>query len=446
MLGNSDRAASDSRWGARADRASGIKAAILAAGLGRRLEPLTAHHLPKPLFPLGGKVPISELWIRRLAEAGITDVSMNVCVQPEAIKRHFGDGHRFGLALDYVEERVPSGTLGGVCKLVLGRAARGAAGGVPGGEEALTAAPFAGATVIAPSGDIVSSFGADLLEEMYEIHRGAGAAFSMVVVPIPHDRRKDFGTVLIQSETRLAGPISRSGAVSGFVEKDPNSPSNLCNASIYMIETDLLKELDKQRTAATLDCADPFYDFGKHVFPAMLGKLPHVTLPKDYVTWAIEYDGGWFDVGTKRDYLRVNEYVLDGKLEIPLPYEPRPWGHLGTGVSIDFDRTRIRGPVVIGNDCVIEPGCVLGPYAVIGDGWTVGKGARIERSVLWERSSGGGEPVAAGHRIGPDVHIQESIVVGGIIEQDSVAQTVDPRPDGTLVALPIDFVPAGPRV
>ena len=421
---------------------SALKAAILAAGLGRRLEPLTAHQLPKPLFPLGGRMPIAELWVRRLVAAGVTDVSMNVCVLPETIKRHFGDGSGFGASLGYVEEKAPSGTFGGVCKMVLGREARP----VPAGEAPLTATAFSGSTVIAPSGDIVSGFGADLLQEMVEIHRKAGAAFSMVVVPIPMDRRKDFGTVVLGSETRRAGPISRSGPVSGFVEKDPESPSNLCNASIYMIETDLLKELDKHRTEATLDCADPFYDFGKHVFPALLGKLPHVLLPKDYVTWAVQFDGGWFDVGTKRDYLRVHEQILDGKLGIPLPYETRPWGFLGRGASIDADRTEIRGPVVIGDGCEIEPGCVLGPYAVIGDGWVVEKGARIERSVLWPRRSAANGAAVAPSRVAADVQVRDSIVVGGELKLDAVEQTVDPRPDGTLVALPIDFVPEGPRV
>ena len=90
-----------------------IKCAILAAGLGKRMDPLTARHLPKPLFPLGGKLPMVEVWVRRLVESGITDISMNLCVLSETIQRHFGDGARFGADITFVVEEKPTGTLGG---------------------------------------------------------------------------------------------------------------------------------------------------------------------------------------------------------------------------------------------------------------------------------------------------------------------------------------------
>src|ERR1051325_6471546 len=129
----------------------GLKGAILAAGLGRRMEPLSASYLPKPLFPLGGKVPMAEVWLRRLVESGIREVSMNVSVLSEAVKEHFGDGSKFGAHVDYVFEKFPSGTLGGVCKLALGSDAKS----LPRTGEPPSIEPFKGSTVIAPSGDIV---------------------------------------------------------------------------------------------------------------------------------------------------------------------------------------------------------------------------------------------------------------------------------------------------
>jgi len=416
-----------------------IKGTILAAGLGRRLDPLTAYHLPKPMFPLGGKVPISEIWVRRLIECGITDVSLNLCVLAPTIRRHFGSGVKFGADVTYVEEQTPTGTFGGICKMALGSKAKL----LPTDSGHETLAEFTGSTVIAPSGDIVTNFGSELLQEMYHIHRRAGAALTMVLTPIPPERRKDFGTVILDAPQALSGSISLSGRITNFVEKDPESPSCLNNASIYMIETELLRNLDPYRTEARVDVIDPFYDFGKHVFPAMLGRLPHVKLPKDHVLWGIQYDGPWFDVGNKRDYLDVNKQVLDGVVKVPLTYEKFPWGYLGANVSIDFSRVTIKPPVVIGNNCTIQPGAIIGPYAVIGDGWVVESGAEISNSVLWERYAT--NEVEDPHQVRAGIRVHESILTGGSIAAGVSASTVDVREDGQTVVLPIDYAPSEAR-
>ena len=428
-----------------------LRGTLLAAGLGKRLDPLTTYHLPKPLFPLGGKVPIAEVWIRRMLESGITDVSMNVCVLAETIKRQFGNGSRFGIGLKYIEEDTPTGTLGAVCKQALGRNAKKLA--IENLHSRLNEA--SGSTILAPSGDIVTNFDSDHLGEMYAIHRKSGAALTMALTHVPDERKKDFGTVVLKSSEQREGLITHCGQIEQFIEKDPNSPSNLTNASIYMIEMDLLKTLDGLRTEADVNAEDPFYDFGKHVFPAILGKLPYIKLPKDYSLWAVQYDGGWFDVGNKRDYLKVNQHVLDGKIDVPLPYEKLSWGYLGTNVSIDISRVDIHPPVVIGNDCVIEPGTTLGPYTIIGDGWVIEKGSKIRNSVLWERYSyfpKEGPEISAGdrrlidrHEVRGGVTIDESIIASGTITKDIIGQTVHVLQDGELEIVPIDYVPSGPR-
>ena len=413
------------------------------------MDPLTARHLPKPLFPLGGKLPMMEMWVRRLVDSGITDISMNLCVLSETIQRHFGDGARFGADLHYVVEEHPTGTLGGVCKQVLGKTAKR----LPRDPE-IDTREFKGSTVIVPSGDIVTNFGSELIEEMYDIHTSVGAGVTMVLVPIPWERRKDFGTVVLEDPQEKDGLVSKYGKLVDFVEKDPDSPSNLNNASIYMIDTELLRELDALRTPADPTIENPFYDFGKHVFPAMLGRIPYAKLSKDYSIWGIQYDGKWYDVGQKRDYLRVNEAMLDGELNVGLPYEKYPWGYLGSNVAIDFSRTKIIPPVIIGNNCTIEPDVTIGPYAVIGDGWTIEHGASISHSVFWERYAffgDGGEQsirdrrIVDQHSIRRGAKIEESIVVGGTIREDLKEKTVDVLEDGTLSVIDIDAVPDGPR-
>jgi mannose-1-phosphate guanylyltransferase / phosphomannomutase len=438
------------RWTYRKGLQGQLMGAILAAGLGKRMDPLT-RHLPKPLFPLGGKVPMAELWVRRMVDSGIPDVSMNLCVLKDTIKRHFRDGTRLGARIGYVEEDTPSGTLGGVCKQALGRDAKP----VFPSESMPQREPFAGSTLIVPSGDIATNFDAPLLEEMYDLHRSAGAALTMVLVPVPWDRRKDFGTVVLDQPQERPGILSKAGRIREFIEKDPDSPSNLNNASIYLVEMELLRLLDPLRTAAGTDVPEPFYDFGKHVFPAMLGKLPYVRLPRDFPLWGVQYDGSWFDVGQKRDYLRVSEAVLDGNLRVDLPFEKLPWGYLGSNVAIDFSRVTIVPPVVIGNHCIVESGAKLGPYAVVGDGWVLESGVEIRRSVLWERyssfddlereTSAEDRKLYDRHEVRRGVKIEESILAGGAIREDLHESTVDVSEDGEMGILPIDYVPSGPR-
>ncbi|TPV93598.1 MAG: NDP-sugar synthase [Myxococcales bacterium FL481] len=433
-----DRRSGAARWAAQLPREQSLRGAILAAGLGRRLEPLTAHHLPKPLFPLGGRLPIAELWVHRMIDAGITDITMNVCVLAETIKRHFRERTPLGVEVGFVDEETPTGTLGGVAKQVLGQTAKR----VVDGEPTPDVRPFAGSTVLVPSGDIVTNFDADMIQRMYEIHRRQGAAVTMVVNPIPLDRRKDFGTVLLDGVEAHDGPLRESGRIVGFHEKDPNSPSNLNNASIYLVEAELLREVDNLRTQARVDVDAPFYDFGKHVFPALLGRLAHAPLAKQYPMHAVRYEGAWFDVGTKRDYLAVNEQYLDGKIHGPASYATTPWGQLGHGVDVDLRRVTIVPPVVIGDQCVIAPGATLGPYAVIGDGWTVEEGAAVAHSVLWGRDATGLE--AADTRVTAHTKVRNCIVAGGAIDRDVQDATVRPV-DGGIEVLSLDYVPKGPR-
>jgi NDP-mannose synthase len=86
------------------------RAVILAGGRGTRLRPYTVV-LPKPLMPIGD-YPILEVVIRQLARHGFDRVTMAVNHQAELIKAFFGDGSKWGLAIDYSLEDEPLGTMG----------------------------------------------------------------------------------------------------------------------------------------------------------------------------------------------------------------------------------------------------------------------------------------------------------------------------------------------
>ena len=62
-----------------------INAIILAAGLGKRLAPLT-DHLPKPVLPVGG-VPLLHTIINKLKDAGVAQIAVNTHHLPAEIQK-----------------------------------------------------------------------------------------------------------------------------------------------------------------------------------------------------------------------------------------------------------------------------------------------------------------------------------------------------------------------
>ena len=87
-----------------------LQAVIMAGGFGTRLHPLT-QDLPKPMLPVGDR-PLMELIVEQLRHAGIRRVNVTTHYMSDKIIEHFGDGHDFGVELNYVTEEQPLGTAG----------------------------------------------------------------------------------------------------------------------------------------------------------------------------------------------------------------------------------------------------------------------------------------------------------------------------------------------
>ena len=89
-----------------------MRAMILAAGLGKRMRPLT-ENTPKPLLKVDGK-PLVEHLIQRLISGGVTGVVINYHHLGEMIRNFLGDGSRFGIEILYSEEPDLLETGGGI--------------------------------------------------------------------------------------------------------------------------------------------------------------------------------------------------------------------------------------------------------------------------------------------------------------------------------------------
>jgi MurNAc alpha-1-phosphate uridylyltransferase len=85
---------------------------ILAAGLGKRMRPLT-DNTPKPLLLIGGK-PLIVHHIERLVAAGFTELVINHAYLGQQIEQALGDGEAFGAHIAYSPEPAPLETGGGI--------------------------------------------------------------------------------------------------------------------------------------------------------------------------------------------------------------------------------------------------------------------------------------------------------------------------------------------
>lgn len=92
-----------------------MKAMILAAGRGERMRQHT-DFTPKPLLPVAGKALI-EYSLENLAQAGFTDIVINVAYLGRQIMDYCGDGGRWQVSLQYSNEgETALETAGGIAK------------------------------------------------------------------------------------------------------------------------------------------------------------------------------------------------------------------------------------------------------------------------------------------------------------------------------------------
>ena len=93
-----------------------MKAIILCAGYGKRMEPYTDTY-QKTMIPVHGK-PLLEYIIEGLELAGFKDIILVVGYRKEQIIDYFQDGSKWRINIEYIEQKELNGTGGALltCK------------------------------------------------------------------------------------------------------------------------------------------------------------------------------------------------------------------------------------------------------------------------------------------------------------------------------------------
>jgi mannose-1-phosphate guanylyltransferase len=305
-----------------------MRAMVLAAGVGSRLDPLTTQ-IPKPLVPVAN-VPVMEHMLNLLKKNQVFEVVSNLHHLPDKLTQYFGDGSQLGMNLTYHYEKELSGDAGGV------RACR----------EFLQ-----GGTFIVLMGDLLTD--ADLTAIVAE-HKRKGALATIGIKRV--DDVSQFGVVL----------TDENGFITGFQEKPrpEEALSDLASTGIYVFEPEVFDHIPARGT----------YGFGRQLFPRLVEQGAPIL--------GSEITRYWSDVGTIKQYRTSNFDALDGAVSVDMPGTKTDFGWLGTNSHI-ADNCQIEGRLLVGNNSRIAKGVKIRGSVIIGDDCFIDQNAELEDSIIW---------------------------------------------------------------
>lgn len=209
---------------------------ILAGGRGTRLAAATLTK-PKPMLDISGK-PFLEYLILYLHMVGITDVLLSIGYLGNQIRDHFGSGNRFGVRIDYIEEKTPLGTGGG---LTLGRDK--------------LASEF-----LVVNGDTIFDFD---IADLYSLYHASNAYAAIALRSVNNVDR--YGNVSLEGEL-----------IQSMAEKE-STGKGLISAGTYIFSKKVIEDYAKMPCSIETD-----------IFPALITKQQLIGK---------SYDGYFIDIG-----------------------------------------------------------------------------------------------------------------------------------------------------
>ncbi len=337
------------------------EAVIVAGGFGTRLLPLTARR-PKHLLEVGG-VPFLEHQISRLAAAGVDHVVLATSYHADLFEPVLGDGSRWGVRLDYVQEQEPLGTAGAI------RNVAGALADDPDG------------AIVILNGDVLS--GHDLTAQLRDFatpREGRPVEVSLHLVEVEDARA--FGCV----------PTDATGRVTGFTEKSEHPVTRQVNAGCYVFRRSIVDTIPTGRAVSV----------ERETFPGLVG---NGALVVGYVENAY-----WRDVGSPAALVAASSDLVTGVAPSPAAPSGAAAARVDPSAQVD-PSARVYGGSVVLEGAQVGAGAVL-DGTVLMAGSSVGVGSQLWGSVL-------GPGAAVGDHVGLDavtVGDEARVETGAVLE------------------------------
>ena len=278
-----------------------MKAMILAAGMGERLQPLTSVY-PKVLVPVVNK-PVIDRIIQFLATHKVEKIIINAHHHYQMIRDYLKGSNPFGIK---VELRIEKEILG-------------IGGGIKNTQDFWGKDPF-----IVINGDILTDID---LGDVYEFHLKKNHLVTMVL----HDFPK-YNKVRVDKEMNILS-----------IGPGANIKGTLAFTGIHVINPEVLSFIPDKKRYNIIDAYKRLIDLKKPI--------------RGYIATGHR----WIDIGTIADYLRANFYYLpsgnsaiDQKCSIDSGATLKDWVVIGKRSSIERGTFVQRS--VLWNDVIIKEG------------------------------------------------------------------------------------------
>jgi UDP-N-acetylglucosamine diphosphorylase/glucosamine-1-phosphate N-acetyltransferase len=316
-----------------------MKAVLLAAGEGVRLQPITATR-PKHLIKVGGK-PILEHCLDALKTCGVTETIVVTHYMGDAIRQYFGDGEKLGLKIEYVEQAEMLGT----------------------GNAVSAVEPCVDGDFVLVYGDLL--FAPEAMETVLNSFEAEKPAAVMAVVPV--EKPESYGIVELED----------GKAVKRIIEKPASgeAPSNLANAGLYAFSKEIFDKIKQTKVSVRgewelTDALSLLIEDKKAVLAAEISKAD------------------WIDIGRPWDLLEANSWALK-RMEHQVYGNVENGAHLIGPVTV-AETARIRsgayveGPTFIDEGSDVGPNCYIRPCTSIGKNARVGNACEVKNSIIMD--------------------------------------------------------------
>jgi len=306
-----------------------MKAMILAAGFGKRLQPLTLKRA-KAAIPVMN-VPLIVHTLLFLKRNGINDAVINLHYMPDSIKELVGDGSRFDMHIAYSYETQIMGTAGGLKKA----------------QEFLRNSTF-----VMINSDTLIEFN---LQDAIRYHKKNNAVATMVLTDF--NEKNDYGPVEVDDKNRIKNILGKISCQSKPLEKK-------IFVGVHIFEADIFSFIP----------SDKFYEINAQVYPELIQKEKKV--------FGYPLKGYWNDVGTLRRYLEVHKEIFENKSILSWKFGNNEKFTTGENCQISDEKITLNY-AVFGENCRVGKNSVLTEIVALKN-VKIGRDVKISRSILDE--------------------------------------------------------------